>query len=154
MKLIFGELEKKINNRTILNRQLFSFNYGKIYLIKGESGSGKTTFLNIITGIDNQFEGEVVFNKLDKNKDLFFVHQKMDFFGKTSIKNWMLIFKNQFNSNYDLYINNILNTDIDKFRNECMDIVESEIEIEVSAISNSRSTLAIKQLHFIQHVIV
>lgn len=102
MKLIFGELEKKINNRTILNRQLFSFNYGKIYLIKGESGSGKTTFLNIITGIDNQFEGEVVFNKLDKNKDLFFVHQKMDFFGKTSIKNWMLIFKNQFNSNYDI----------------------------------------------------
>lgn len=62
--------------------------------------------------------------------------------------------KDQFNSNYDLYINNILNTDIDKFRNECMDIVESEIEIEVSAISNSRSTLAIKQLHFIQHVIV
>lgn len=62
--------------------------------------------------------------------------------------------KDQFNSNYDLYINNILNTDIDKFRNECMDIVESEMEIEVSAISNSRSTLAIKQLHFIQHVIV
>ena len=62
--------------------------------------------------------------------------------------------KDQFNSNYDLYINNILNTDIDKFRNECMDIVESEIEIEVSAISNSRSTLATKQLHFIQHVIV
>lgn len=56
--------------------------------------------------------------------------------------------KDQFNSNYDLYINNILNTDIDKFRNECMDIVESEIEIEVSAISNSRSTLATKTVAF------
>lgn len=56
--------------------------------------------------------------------------------------------KDKFDSNYNSYISNILNTDIEQFREECVDIVKSETEIEVSAITHSRSTLAKKTVAF------
>ena len=76
MKIISGKIKKVIENNVILDNGPFSFSYGKIYLINGESGTGKTTFLNIITCIDNEFEGEVTYNIIDKKKDVFYIHQK------------------------------------------------------------------------------
>ena len=72
MKIISGKIKKVIENNVILDNGPFSFSYGKIYLINGESGTGKTTFLNIITCIDNEFEGEVTYNIIDKKKDVFY----------------------------------------------------------------------------------
>ena len=102
MKIISGKIKKVIENNVILDNGPFSFSYGKIYLINGESGTGKTTFLNIITCIDNEFEGEVTYNIIDKKKDVFYIHQKMEFSNDFSIKEWMIFFKNQYNSKYDI----------------------------------------------------
>lgn len=38
------------------------FEAGKIYAILGQSGSGKTTFLSLISGLDTPRSGEVVYN--------------------------------------------------------------------------------------------
>ena len=43
---------KKINHR---------FVSGNIYVLKGISGCGKTTLLNIIGGIETTYEGEMIF---------------------------------------------------------------------------------------------
>lgn len=37
-----------------------TFEYGKLYVIKGVSGCGKTTWLNIMGGLDSDYEGEVL----------------------------------------------------------------------------------------------
>lgn len=47
--------------RVILNHADIAFETGKIYSITGESGSGKTTFLYCIGGMDPSYQGEILY---------------------------------------------------------------------------------------------
>ncbi len=62
----------------------FDFESGKIYAIKGRSGTGKTTLLSLISGLEKCTEGEIIFDgkslksmNLDKyrNNDIGIVFQ-------------------------------------------------------------------------------
>ena len=44
------------------------FEPGEFIAILGESGSGKTTFLNMISGVDTKSQGQIMFNELDVDK--------------------------------------------------------------------------------------
>lgn len=44
------------------------FEPGEFIAILGESGSGKTTFLNMISGVDIKSDGKIIFNDLDVDK--------------------------------------------------------------------------------------
>lgn len=44
------------------------FEPGEFIAILGESGSGKTTFLNMISGVDSKTSGTIMFNELDADK--------------------------------------------------------------------------------------
>lgn len=59
MEIKLKEISKRYNTQTILNHLSYKFESGKIYVIKGVSGCGKTTLLNIIGGIEKDFEGEI-----------------------------------------------------------------------------------------------
>ncbi len=48
----------------------YDFEKGKVYAIRGRSGSGKTTLLSLISGLENKYEGSILY----KNKEL----KKMD----------------------------------------------------------------------------
>ena len=52
IKQQYGEL-------TVLSDLKTSINEGEFVAIMGESGSGKTTFLNILSGIVDEYEGEI-----------------------------------------------------------------------------------------------
>ena len=43
----------------------YKFEKNKIYAIKGESGIGKSTLLNIIAGLINNYKGDIFFNGLN-----------------------------------------------------------------------------------------
>ena len=49
----------------------YSFETGKVYAIKGKSGSGQTTLLSLLSGLENNYEGSIEFaGKELKNIDL------------------------------------------------------------------------------------
>lgn len=51
----------KIYDHPVLTNINYNFEAGKIYVIKGISGCGKTTLLNIIGGLENVHDGDVIF---------------------------------------------------------------------------------------------
>lgn len=54
----------------VLRNINYSFEKGKVYAIKGKSGTGKTTLLSLISGLENKYEGTILY----KDKEL----KKMD----------------------------------------------------------------------------
>lgn len=48
-----SNITKKYGERTVLDNFSYNFEDGKITVIMGESGVGKTTLLNVISGLDN-----------------------------------------------------------------------------------------------------
>ncbi|SDZ48792.1 putative ABC transport system ATP-binding protein [Evansella caseinilytica] len=53
------------NRRYILKNTSVGFEKGKFYTILGQSGSGKTTFLSLISALDTPKSGTVLFNDQD-----------------------------------------------------------------------------------------
>lgn len=45
----------------------FTVNKGELVAICGTSGCGKTTLLNILCGLDNEYTGDVIFNNINLN---------------------------------------------------------------------------------------
>ena len=76
------ELKNVYKDYIIANKQKFralddinlSFDKGELVSIVGESGSGKSTLMNLIGGLDSQYEGEIKIDGKDlknfKNKQL------------------------------------------------------------------------------------
>ena len=55
-------------DKVILDNASISFDKGKFYAIFGESGSGKTTFLSMLGGLDNRYSGHIYFEGKDINE--------------------------------------------------------------------------------------
>ena len=72
-------------------------NEGDITVLLGTSGSGKTTFLNAISGLDKATSGEIIINHL---KWVFSIKDKMN---QTCI-NWGIIFEAIHTLFYFIYI--------------------------------------------------
>ena len=68
MFLRVKNLEFKVANKTILNKQNFSVSKGKHVLISGVSGSGKTTLMNLMSGLLKPTSGFVSFEENDFSK--------------------------------------------------------------------------------------
>ncbi|WGI36494.1 ABC transporter ATP-binding protein [Mesomycoplasma lagogenitalium] len=58
-------LTYKVEDKIILNNFNYSFKKGKKYLIIGESGSGKSTILQLILGNIDNYEGKIEFTNVD-----------------------------------------------------------------------------------------
>ena len=58
------------------------FNNGELVSIIGESGSGKSTLMNLIGGLDSQFDGEILLNGKDIGK---FSEKELDNYRKSKI---------------------------------------------------------------------
>lgn len=68
----------------------YTFERGKIYVVKGVSGCGKTTLINILGGLDRDFEGEV----LRENDRIAFVTQDNLLFSKWTVFENLAFVKN------------------------------------------------------------
>ena len=59
MALNLNNISKKFSEKSILKDFTYKFDECGLYLIKGESGIGKTTLLRIIAGLDSEYSGTV-----------------------------------------------------------------------------------------------
>ncbi len=60
MSLTIRNLTKRFDKRVILDSFSCEFSDTGVYLLRGDSGVGKTTLLRIIAGLDKDFAGEIV----------------------------------------------------------------------------------------------
>tara|TARA_B100000085_G_C18476005_1_gene485174 strand:- start:422 stop:1045 length:624 start_codon:yes stop_codon:yes gene_type:complete len=68
MFLRVKNLEFKVANKTILNKQNFSVSKSKHLIISGSSGSGKTTLMNLMSGLLKPTSGFISFEDNDFSK--------------------------------------------------------------------------------------
>ena len=57
--LILNNVSKAFGDKVLFENLSLEFNTG-LYLIRGNSGIGKTTLLRIIAGLDTDYDGEVI----------------------------------------------------------------------------------------------
>ena len=78
----------------VINNLTCSFEAGKIYVIKGVSGCGKTTLLNLIGGIDKKFEGNIFFDGGTLPEDSAYVFQSSLLLSNITVMENLLLIKN------------------------------------------------------------
>lgn len=79
----FRNVSKSFKEKKILNQVHYTFNDTGFYVLLGESGVGKTTFLNILSTLDQDYKGQIFFNEklLDKKKSCRqFLNQQVSYF--------------------------------------------------------------------------
>tara|TARA_Y100000589_G_scaffold46752_1_gene39240 strand:+ start:1088 stop:1711 length:624 start_codon:yes stop_codon:yes gene_type:complete len=103
-------LEYKKQNNKILSNLNFSVDEGKHLLILGSSGSGKTSLLNLMSGLLKPTKGEIYFEdykystlseeEIDKIRatNFGFIFQKLHLIGHLNVKQNIDLIKNKINS--------------------------------------------------------
>jgi iron complex transport system ATP-binding protein len=90
----------EIGHKTVLfTIENLQFNKGKMYALIGANGSGKTTFLQSIIGINNPLKGDVMvsgssiskLNRIEKAKTFSFVGSKFDGVDYLKVKDYIAL---------------------------------------------------------------
>ncbi len=84
-------LSKTIGDNKILNGLNLLLKEGDVLALRGSNGSGKTTFLRIIAGVDKDYEGKIEF---DKSLTIGYVPQDIVLFESLSVKDNLKAFCN------------------------------------------------------------
>lgn len=102
MMIKLKRLNKYYGNKQVLKNIDFSFENSGFYCLCGPSGCGKTTLLNIISSIDNSYDGEILidnkllcsFNNEEREKfrlrELGYVFQSFNLFNSDTVYNNIL----------------------------------------------------------------
>ena len=97
LKLVIDKFEKVINKDLSLKIPSIVFDGGKINVVQGANGTGKTTFLLVLLRADLKYKGLIKYIKDDceynpKNKDIIYVPPKNALVKYLSIKSNLNIF--------------------------------------------------------------
>ena len=108
-------LSLRYKNRILTNNININFEIGKIYCIFGESGSGKSSLLKAIAGVNDNYTGNIIINKSAKD-DMFYIDSNNYFFkNNTVLDNIKILTDNQ--KEIDYYIKRY---NLDKILNQKM----------------------------------
>ena len=90
MNLIIESLNFSYKNEKVLKDLDFNFDSGVLNLISGNSGSGKTTFLNLLAGLEKPSSGSIILDGIilsgdnqfvePENREIGFVFQDFSLF--------------------------------------------------------------------------
>ena len=108
-------LSKSFSQTSILKNVHFELELGKICVIVGNNGSGKTTFLKCLSGLMNYDSGSIDYNCLNGH---LFLSDKLNIFGDLTIEENLKVVLTYHNQNYDeTFFNDSLKTlNIEQFK--------------------------------------
>ena len=108
-------LSKSFSQTSILKNVHFELELGKICVIVGNNGSGKTTFLKCLSGLMNYDSGSIDYNCLNGH---LFLSDKLNIFGDLTIEENLKVVSTYHNQNYDqTFFNDSLKTlNIEQFK--------------------------------------
>ena len=108
-------LSKSFSHTSILKNVNFELELGKICVIVGNNGSGKTTFLKCLSGLMNYDSGSIDYNCLNGH---LFLSDKLNIFGDLTIEENLKVVSTYHNQNYDqTFFNDSLKTlNIEQFK--------------------------------------
>ena len=96
MNLIIESLNFSYKNEKVLKDLDFNFGSGVLNLISGNSGSGKTTFLNLLAGLEKPSSGSIILDGIilsgknqfvePENREIGFVFQDFSLFPHLNAK--------------------------------------------------------------------
>lgn len=120
MKITIEHLKKTYGDKVVLDIDYLEIESGKITGITGHNGSGKTTLMNIIGGIDREYEGKVTYDGKTLSKEIrdnmTYVFQKPYLFRRKSYEN--IIYPLKLRKYDKMKIKTLLNNTIKNFNIE------------------------------------
>lgn len=92
MRVELLNTKKTYNGKTVLDIDSLIFDSGKTYAILGANGSGKTTMLRILAGIDSADSGRVYYDGMESPKEKYaaYMPQSTYMFDLTVLENVIL----------------------------------------------------------------
>ena len=75
MSITINNLTKNFGRKVLFKNFSLEFDDNGTYAIMGESGTGKTTLLRMLAGLDKIYEGDIVFNSSSKVSMVFQEHR-------------------------------------------------------------------------------
>lgn len=100
------------NNLNIFTNFNYEFNKDKIYIIRGGNGKGKSTLINLILGLYNNYKGKILYNNIniqslnlyDIRKNLICVTEQEFCLVNCSIKENITYGLNKYDKNFLIYL--------------------------------------------------
>lgn len=146
-KISFNKISfQYTKEKMILDKVDFNIEFGKVIGIIGESGAGKTTFVNILSGLLRPTEGEILIKDVDNNKlsfkNLIGYVPQTTFLMDTTIKENICFGNNVDNKKYDLILEQ---SQLKNFINELKDgdsTIVGEKGIKISGGQRQRISIA------------
>ena len=97
-EIIFDKVSFSYNTNKLIDNITLKITENGLYLLKGENGKGKTTLIKLLTGIYNDYSGDIFINgqnikKMDPeeiSKLIYIQSQKAPVFTDTMINNFFL----------------------------------------------------------------
>ncbi len=150
-KLELKNISYSYDEKEVLNNINMEFKKNHKYAIVGKSGSGKSTILKIIMGIIDDYEGEVLYDGVVKEKDAIdynigYISQNMYLFNDTIKENLSLGREFSDDEIEEALIKSSLIKDINKFQDRIDTVVGDDAKM-ISGGEKQRIGIARSILH-------
>lgn len=150
-KIILKNVSYKYKDDYVLKNINLEFKKGKKYVIIGESGSGKSTLIKLITGIFNNYEGDIFLSNTnykdiktyELNNILSYLNHE-NFVFNTSIINNITLFDN--NPNQELLQSSLKNSNLNLDLNYSIDQTSSLSAGQLQRIAIARTLYENKEI--------
>lgn len=127
--LTINNLSKQFGNKILFKNLNMSLPCNGIFILKGENGSGKSTFFKILANIDKEYEGSILFNNKKIINNIYYYDPDINLYDGLTVKENLKIVSKD-------YLNILKNTDLEYLLNKKIDELSKGEKARVGLIKS------------------